>query len=52
MGEYLTIEGLIFLILAWGSVFTLTGYCFYKVLTTGTDLEEVEKAKQEESSKD
>ncbi len=44
MGEYLTTEGLIFLIVAWGSVITLTVYCFYKVLTTGTDLEKREKA--------
>lgn len=28
----LTAEGTIFLILAWGSVILLAGYCFFKVI--------------------
>lgn len=28
----MTIEGWIFLILAWGVILSLIGYCFYKVL--------------------
>ncbi len=26
-------EGIIFLAIAWGFIFTLAGYCYYKVLT-------------------
>jgi len=28
----LTVEGILFLVLAWSSIITLTGYCFIKVI--------------------
>ncbi|MFP4369261.1 MAG: hypothetical protein ACLFR2_06765 [Candidatus Kapaibacterium sp.] len=47
MFEHLTTEGIIFLIIAWGSVFALTGFCVYKVMTAKVDLEEDNKIFEE-----
>lgn len=40
MFDFLTIEGLIFVSVAWISVLWLTTFCFYKVLTGNKDLED------------
>lgn len=45
MEQSLTTEGIIFLIFGWGFVFSLTGYCIYKVLRTGKKLEQSEQEK-------
>jgi hypothetical protein len=37
MGE-LTVQGLIFVIFAWGVVGSLTGYCIWKVIKIGSKL--------------
>lgn len=39
MFDFLTTEGLIFLIVAWGSVLSLTAYCFFKVLSGDKNLD-------------
>lgn len=37
----LTTEGIIFLSLAWGFIWILTGFCFYKVLRNNTRLDDM-----------
>lgn len=49
--EFLTFEGLIFVIIAWGTVISLLVWCLYKIFSTSTDLEELAKRKKEKLEK-
>ena len=46
MFENMSTNGIIFMIIAWGTVFSMLSYCLIKVFTGETDLEKAAEKKK------